>query len=295
MTENSYDPKAFPPFAVTVDLAVFTLIDLPVPPKSGQAPRKELAAVLIVRGGDTEAGRYALPGGFVHEDEDLPEAAIRELHEEAGLELPTSAIHQFRAYGDPDRDPRMRVVTVAHTALTSIDVALKAGTDAKEVEIIPVRKVLNGEISLAFDHEQILRDALEFIQVLIEETSAILELIPETFTLTELRHACEAVWGYEVDRATFNKRVLHIEGFLEAEDSALMENLPSSDFALMSMDSLSEPERESKQSTRGRPAKKYRRSWAETLHPPLLRPRERLMTTESWYETLSVKSLIADE
>ena len=211
MTANSYDPSEFPAFAVTVDIAVFTLMDRPVPPKSGQAPRKELAAVLIVRGGDTEAGRYALPGGFVHIDEDLSAAALRELHEEAGLELPTSAIHQFRAYGDPDRDPRMRVVTVAHTALTSIDIALEAGTDAKEVEIVPVRRILDGEISLAFDHDQILRDALEFVQVLVEETSAILELCPESFTLTELRHACEAVWGYEVDRATFNKRVLNIE------------------------------------------------------------------------------------
>jgi 8-oxo-dGTP diphosphatase len=279
---------------VTVDIAVFTLMDKPVPPKSGQAPRKELAAVLIVRGGDTEAGRYALPGGFVHEDEGLAAAAIRELHEEAGLELPTSAIHQFRAYGDPDRDPRMRVVTVAHTALTSIDVALEAGTDAKEVEIVPVSKVLDGEISLAFDHDQILRDALEFVRGLVEETSAILELCPESFTLTELRHACEAVWGFEVDRATFNKRVLHIEGFLEADDDESYRSPPPGDYLLMSMDSPL-METPSKPSTRGRPAKHYRRGWADTLHPPLLRPRDRLKETESWYENVSLKSLMSDE
>jgi 8-oxo-dGTP diphosphatase len=279
---------------VTVDIAVFTLMDKPVPPKSGQAPRKELAAVLIVRGGDTEAGRYALPGGFVHEDEGLAAAAIRELHEEAGLELPTSAIHQFRAYGDPDRDPRMRVVTVAHTALTSIDVALEAGTDAKEVEIVPVSKVLDGEISLAFDHDQILRDALEFVRGLVEETSAILELCPESFTLTELRHACEAVWGFEVDRATFNKRVLHIEGFLEADDDESYRSSPPGDYLLMSMDSPL-METPSKPSTRGRPAKHYRRGWADTLHPPLLRPRDRLKETESWYENVSLKSLMSDE
>ena len=294
MTPTSYDPSEFPPFAVTVDIAVFTLINLPVPEKSGQAPRKELAAVLIVRGGDTEAGRYALPGGFVHIDEDLSAAALRELHEEAGLELPTSAIHQFRAYGDPERDPRMRVVTVAHTALTSIDVALEAGTDAKEVEIVPVRKVLDGEISLAFDHDQILRDALEFVQVLVEETSAILELCPESFTLTELRHACEAVWGYEVDRATFNKRVLNIEGFLEADDDESYRSSPPGDYLFMSMD-LPLMETPSKPSTRGRPAKQYRRGWAETLHPPLLRPRDRLKQTDSWYENVSLKSLMTDE
>ena len=297
MAADAYDPRAFPAFAVTVDIAVFTLIDLPVPPKSGQAPRKELAAVLIVRGGDTEAGRYALPGGFVHEDEDLPDAAIRELHEEAGLELPPSAIHQLRAYGDPDRDPRMRVVTVAHTALAVIDIALEAGTDANEVEIVPIRKVLDGEISLAFDHDQILKDALGFIQGLVEETSAILELLPDSFTLTELRYAVEAVWGFEVDRATFNKRVLHIEGFLEDDDSDVYdshESSPSGEYMMLSLEP-SLLEIRSKQSTRGRPAKKYRRSWAETLHPPLLRPRERLKETDSWYENVSLKSLMSDE
>ncbi|MEX1218349.1 MAG: NUDIX domain-containing protein [Acidimicrobiales bacterium] len=270
MTEISYDPSAFPPFAVTVDIAVFTLIDLPVPVKSGQAPRKELAAVLIVRGGDTEAGSYALPGGFVLADEDLSAAAIRELHEEAGLELPVSAIHQFRAYGDPDRDPRMRVVTIAHTALATIDVALNAGTDAKAVEIVPVRKILSGEFALAFDHEQILHDALAFIRGLIEETSAVFELCPEAFTLTELRHVCEAVWGYKVDRATFNKRVITIDGFLEPEDSD-------------SEPLAAEPGR------RGRPATKYRRGTADTLHPPLLRPRERLRETESLYSSMSLQ------
>jgi 8-oxo-dGTP diphosphatase len=294
VTATPYDPSEFPPFAVTVDIAVFTLMDLPVPPKSGQAPRKELAAVLIVRGGDTEAGRYALPGGFVHIDEDLSSAALRELHEEAGLELPESAIHQFRAYGKPKRDPRMRVVTVAHTALTSIDVALEAGTDAKEVEIVPVSKVLEGEISLAFDHDQILRDALEFVRGLVEETSAILELCPESFTLTELRHACEAVWGFEVDRATFNKRVLHIEGFLEADDDESYRSSPPGDYLLMSINSPL-METPSKPSTRGRPAKHYRRGWADTLHPPLLRPRDRLKETESWYENVSLKSLMSEE
>ncbi len=294
MAETEYNPSDFPPFAVTVDIAVFTLIDLPVPEKSGQVPRKELAAVLIVRGGDTEAGRYALPGGFVHEDEDLPEAALRELHEEAGLELDESAVHQFRAYGRPNRDPRMRVVTVAHTALAQINVALEAGTDANEVEIVPIRRILDGEISLAFDHDQILIDALGFIRGLVEETSAILELCPESFTLTELRHACEAVWGYEVDRATFNKRVLHIEGFLEADDDESYRSSPPGDHEMLSL-SLQSSELRLKPSTRGRPAKQYRRGWAETLHPPLLRPRERLKHTDSWYENVSLKSLMTDE
>jgi len=292
---TDYDPSVYPRFAVTVDIAVFTLVDLPTPPKSGQVPRKELAAVLIVRGDETEAGRYALPGGFVHVDEDLREAALRELHEEAGLDLHESAIHQLKAYGDPHRDPRMRIVTVAHTALSRIDVALEAGTDAKEVVIVPVRRIFEGDISLAFDHDQILADAYKFICGLVEETSVILELLPESFTLTELRYACEAIWGYEVDRATFNKRVLLIEGFLEADDYESYPSSPPSGDVFLSLQASALETTTSKPSTRGRPAKHFRRGWAETLHPPLLRPRERLKNTDSWYENLSLKSLMSDE
>ncbi len=308
MADATYNPRAFPPFAVTVDIAVFTLLDLPVPPKSGRVPPKELAAVLVVRGGDTHAGRYALPGGFVHEDEDLPDAAIRELHEEAGLELPETAIHQFRTYGRPQRDPRMRVVTVAYTALARIEDALSAGTDATAVEIVPVRRILDGSVTLAFDHEQILADARDFIGVLIEETSAALELCPESFTLTDLRQVCEAVWGYPVDRATFNKRALHIDGFLEIDDDEGTETLsePLLEAKSLSVRSLTiEPslnliqtfESESMPSgkRRGRPPRRYRAGEARTLHPPLLRPRERLKRTDSWFEHLSVESLTSDE
>lgn len=300
MAAAPYDPRAFLPFAVTVDIAVFTLLDRPVPPKSGRVPRKELAAVLVVRGGDVEAGRHALPGGFVHEDEDLPEAAIRELHEEAGLRLPETAIHQFRTFGRPGRDPRMRVVTVAYTALARIEDALSAGTDATAVEIVPVRRILDGEVSLAFDHEQILREAHEFIGVLIEETSAVLELCPESFTLTDLRHVCEAVWGYEVDRATFNKRALHIDGFIEPDDGDRTQGpafdrmaAPVSEFRVEM--ALSEVASSLRSNPRGRPAKRYRAGSARTLHPPLLRPRERLKRTDSWFEQLSVESMTSED
>ena len=300
MNAVPYDPRAFPPFAVTVDIAVFTLVDLPVPPKSGRLPRKELAAVLVVRGGEVEAGRHALPGGFVLEDEDLPAAAIRELREEAGLHLPESAMHQFRAYGRPDRDPRMRVVTVAYTALARIEDALSAGTDATAVEIVPVRRILDGEVTLAFDHGQILEDAREFVSALIEETSAVLELCPDSFSLTELRHVCEAVWGFRVDRATFNKRAVNIEGFIEQDDSPEPRELEvpprlltSASFATVADPSpwISDPSA----ARRGRPARRYRAGTARTLHPPLLRPRERLKRTDSWLEHLSVESMTTEE
>ena len=180
--------------------------------------------------------------------------------------------------------------------------------DATAVEIVPVRRILDGSVTLAFDHEQILADARDFVGVLIEETSAALELCPESFTLTDLRQVCEAVWGYPVDRATFNKRALHIDGFLEIDDD---DGTETSSEPLLEAQSLStrsftiEPslnmiqtfESESMPSgkRRGRPPRRYRTGGARTLHPPLLRPRERLKRTDSWFEHLSVESLTSEE
>lgn len=105
---EGYDPHAFEPFAVTVDLAVFTVRD------------SRLHVLLVERGEEPYKGHWALPGGFLLPRESAGDAARRELAEETGLSDDTvSGLHleQLRTYSDPDRDPRMRVVSVAHTAL----------------------------------------------------------------------------------------------------------------------------------------------------------------------------------
>ena len=200
-----YDPRAFPAVAVTVDMVVLTVFD------------GELQVLLIERGGEPFQGRWALPGGFIHENENLYEAAERELVEETGAEA-APYLQQFRAYGNPDRDPRMRVVTVAYLAVVPHIGPITAGTDAKHAELISVEKALrgNGRRRLAFDHTVILREAVEEARSLLETTSIATAFVSDPFTLTELRSVYEAVWGQKLDPGNFRRKVLSTPGFVVA-------------------------------------------------------------------------------
>lgn len=139
-----YDPSRFPAFAVTADVAVLTTFD------------GRLRVVLVQRAKDPYRGRWALPGGFVDVDEDLEPAAIRELGEETGLEC--TALTQLGAYGTPERDPRMRVVTVVFW--THLDVVPQpvGGDDAADARLWDLDEILADPERLAFDHHRILTD-----------------------------------------------------------------------------------------------------------------------------------------
>jgi 8-oxo-dGTP diphosphatase len=151
MTSSAeYDSSSYPPFAVTADVAVFTK-------RQGQ-----LYVLLIERGTDPFQGRWALPGGFVDPDEDLRDAATRELAEETGITA--DALEQLGAYGAPDRDPRMRVVAVAYWAIVSDLEDPVGGDDAADAFLVPVEEALSDPSRLAFDHHQILTDAVERVQ-----------------------------------------------------------------------------------------------------------------------------------
>lgn len=151
MTSSAeYDSTAYPPFAVTADVAVFTQ-------RQGQ-----LYVLLIERGTDPYQGRWALPGGFVDPDEDLRDAATRELAEETGITA--DGLEQLGAYGAPDRDPRMRVVAVAYWAMVSDLEDPVGGDDAADAFLVPVEEALSNPSRLAFDHHQILTDAVERVQ-----------------------------------------------------------------------------------------------------------------------------------
>jgi len=141
-----YDPAAYPPFAVTADVAVLTR-------EAGH-----LSIVLVQRGNDPYKGRWALPGGFVDIDEDLQPAAIRELQEETGLKY--QGLTQLGAYGQPDRDPRMRVVTVVFWTYTEQVPRPSSGDDAADARLWGVDEVLARRELLAFDHHQIIGDVL---------------------------------------------------------------------------------------------------------------------------------------
>ncbi len=199
---NDYDPSVFPPFAVTVDIVVFTVTDA-------------LEVLLVRRGGEPFAGRYALPGGFVQEDESLERAARRELAEETGLtgvELPGVHLEQLASFGDPDRDPRMRVVSVAYLGLGRIRPEPTAGSDAADAIWVPIDDAL--DMPLAFDHRTILEVALERVRSKLEYTTLATSLAGDDFTLGELHQVYELVWGEHLDLANFRRKVLATEGFV---------------------------------------------------------------------------------
>lgn len=174
---------------VTVDIVIFTI-------HSG-----ELRVLLVKRGIPPFVGQFAIPGGFIHEDEDLDQAALRELREETGVS--DVYLEQLYSFGNPKRDPRGRVITVAYFALISADRPLKASSDAAEakwwsVETLP---------QLAFDHAMILEYALERLRNKLEYTTVGFQLLPEKFTLTELQEVYEAILGKQLDKRNFRRKI----------------------------------------------------------------------------------------
>ena len=198
---KTYDPSEFPSFAVTVDVVVLTMAN-------GQ-----LHVLLVQRGIDPFVGMWAIPGGFKRPDETLDEAAQRELNEETGVNSET-LLWQFRAYGDPGRDPRMNIVTVAYVAVIQDIGTPAASTDAAAAALIPVEDALSQRVPLAFDHATILRDAVERVRTDLELTGTATGFLPPTFTLAELRNVYEAVWNVQFDAANFRKRVLAEDGWV---------------------------------------------------------------------------------
>jgi len=196
-----YDPAHFPAFAVTVDVVVMTMSD------------GLLQVLLVCRGEDPFEGMWAVPGGFKRPEETLDEAAKRELREETGVDA-ASLLAQFGAYGDPGRDPRMNVVTVGYLAVLRDVGAVVGGSDAAAAALIPVADVLNGKVALAFDHLQIVKDAVERERVELERTGIATAFVGQTFTLAELRAVYEAVWGVQLDAANFRRSVVADEGWV---------------------------------------------------------------------------------
>lgn len=212
MTENNvtedefiaqYDMHKYAPVAVTVDLSIFTI-------KNGK-----LSILLIKRGGHPEKGKWALPGGFVNVDESLDEAAGRELQEETNLKLEDGYLEQLKTYGNPHRDRRGYVVSVAYVALVPQVERPEAGDDASEAHFFAVDEVLSKDFELAFDHQNIIADGLERVRAKIEYAPvAHTFLEDETFTMSELRNVYEIVWGTELIPSNFRRKVQSVPNLL---------------------------------------------------------------------------------
>ena len=245
----AYEASAFPAVAVTVDIVVFTI-------RQGR-----LCVLLVERGSHPYLAAWALPGGFVNPDEDLGEAALRELEEETALDLSVAGasaghLEQLATYGAPDRDPRMRVVSVAYLALLPDLPSPTAGDDAARAHFWPVEdldlsagEAVDGGPELAFDHHRILADGLARARAKLEYTSLATSFVEAPFTLAELRRVYEAVWGVQLHRQNFARKVLSTVGFVTPVG-----------------------QKRDATGTGGRPAELYRAGDAVELYPPLQRP-----------------------
>jgi 8-oxo-dGTP diphosphatase len=256
----SYDPSVYPVFALTVDIAIFTV-------RQGT-----LSSLLVQRRNHPYQGFWALPGGHVtHGKENAEQAARRELNEETGIDWDDASGHleQVATYTDPDRDPRiaagLHVASVAHFALAPDLPDPRPGVDASEALWWPVddlelvdqraawdeRRAYTGEAPpLAYDHAVILSDALERVRAKLEYTTLAAEFVQEPFSLAELRRVYQAVWGAAPDLGNFRRKVLSTEGFVVPVEKA---DRPPSDAG-------------------GRPPLLYRRGGAQWRYPPMLRP-----------------------
>ncbi len=183
---------------VAVDLVIFSIID------------DELKALLIRRGISPFAGYWSLPGGFVRMNESLEEAAKRELKEETGVDPNEVYLEQLYTWGDVDRDPRTRVISVSYFALVDSTKITPFVTGLEKISDVQWRAV-NTLPKLAFDHERIVRYALKRLRYKLEYTAVGLELLPEKFTLSELQKLYEIILNEQIDKRNFRKKIMTMD------------------------------------------------------------------------------------
>lgn len=204
MTEKKYCYQ-YPRPAVTTDCVIFAFDGY------------NLKVLLIERGLDPYKGKWAFPGGFLQMDETAEEGAIRELYEETNLT--NTFVEQFHTFTAVNRDPRERVITIAYYALVKLS-QVKAGDDASKAQWFDIADVPQ----LAFDHDYILRVAMEKLREKIHFEPIGFELLNEKFTLPELQRLYEAILGIKFDRRNFYKKINTL-GILVPLDERV-ENMP---------------------------------------------------------------------
>jgi 8-oxo-dGTP diphosphatase len=225
-----------PSVLLTVDLVILTVRDA------------SLHVLLVERGVEPYAGMMALPGGFLRDEtEPILTAACRELSEETGLDADTLHLEQFGVYGDPGRDPRGRVVSVAYLAIKPRLPDPIGGTDAADARWTPVDDVLAARLGLAFDHQHVVAEGVERARRKLEHSALAAAFCGPTFTISDLQQVYEAVWGIRLDPRNFYRKIQNTRGFVVPAD------VP-------------------KRAGAGRPARVFRTGSGTALYPPIIRP-----------------------
>jgi 8-oxo-dGTP diphosphatase len=200
----------YPRPSVTADVIIFTL-------RGG-----DLQVLLIRRKNPPCQGMWAIPGGFVQIDESLEEAALRELAEETGVH--DVYLEQLYTFGDVERDPRGRVITVAYFALVpALAIDPRAGDEATEARWCSVYDLP----PLGFDHADILAYALQRLRYKLEYTAVGFELLPEVFTLSELQEAYEVILGEGLDKRNFRRKILSADVIEETGERRVGDGRPA--------------------------------------------------------------------
>lgn len=180
--------------SVTVDIVIFTIKD------------NDLKVLFVKRKIAPFKNSWAIPGGFVRINESLEEAAKRELQEETGVR--NVYLEQLYTFGDPKRDPRGRVITIAYMALVNSDsIKLKATTDVSDAQWFSIKKIPQ----LAFDHKKILDYSLKRLKWKFEYTTIAFSLLQKEFTISQVQNIYEIVFNKQFDKRNFAKKLLSID------------------------------------------------------------------------------------
>lgn len=189
---EDYDPEEFEHPSVAVDDIIFTVKD------------NDLKVALIKRSHWPFEGQWAIPGGFVDMEESLEDAADRVLKNKTGVSSEEVYMEQLYTFGDPERDPRTRVITVGYFALVNHDdVELRETGEVEDIQWHSVYELPE----LGFDHEEMIEYAVKRLRWKIEYSTAAFSLLPEKFTLSQLQHVYETILDRELDKRNFRKKI----------------------------------------------------------------------------------------
>jgi 8-oxo-dGTP diphosphatase len=203
---ENYDPGEFERPSVTIDVVMLTVV------------QGDLRLLVLRRAGQPFQGRWALPGGFVHMDETLDQAAARILQNKT--QLSGFYLEQLYTFGDPGRDPRMRVITVAYVALVNWDrlVNFEHAADALLARVhVPWEGEQGGDVALfdsddqlelAFDHAKLVGTAIKRLRGKLNYVPIGFQLLPELFSLRALQEIHETILGRSLNKDSFRRRML---------------------------------------------------------------------------------------